>query len=399
MTHRLYYTDSYLCDFEAAVIDTADERRRVYLDRTAFYPTSGGQPFDTGQLSGIAVTDVVDEGDRIAHLLKSPLAGDRVAGRIDWGRRFDHMQQHTGQHVLSAVLAELVGHTTVGVHFGRDCSTVDLDATAFPSDQVARLEARANEIVFENREVRVGFEQAAETNGLRKPSDRVGTLRVVTIADLDRSACGGTHVGATGEIGAILIRKVERVRKGIRLEFLCGGRVVRRARADYDLLAGLASHFSASAEELPALIEGQRGELKEANALRRELQEKLDLYRARELYAAAIPDATGVRRVTVRESGTSIDELRGVAQAFTSMSKAIFVAAVPSPPAVVLAASSDSGVDAAGVLKSLLSSVGGRGGGSARMAQGIVPGRAQLERVVGSIGGVKSGVGSLQSGV
>jgi alanyl-tRNA synthetase len=391
MTHRLYYTDSYLRDFEAAVVDRTDGGRRVYLDETAFYPTSGGQPFDTGHLGGVEVTDVLDEGDRVAHLLAAPLEGDRAFGRIDWNRRFDHMQQHTGQHLLSAVLAELLGHNTVGVHFGRDSSTLDLAAGGLPSDQIARAETRANDIVVENRPVQVSFENAGLVNGLRKPTDHSGTLRIVTIHDLDRSACGGTHVRATGEIGTILIRKVERVRKGIRIEFLCGGRATRRARAEHEMLARIASEFSASPDEVVGLLESQRTELKEANAARRNLQEALDLYRARELYEAAAPDATGTRRVTVREDAGSIDGLRGVAQALTSMPRAIFVGTVPRPPAVLLAASPDAGVDAANVLRSLLASVGGRGGGSARMAQGIVPGRAQLETVVGLIGGNKEG--------
>jgi alanyl-tRNA synthetase len=385
MTHRLYYTDSYLRDFEATVVERSENGHRVYLDRTAFYPTSGGQPFDTGQLGGVEVTDVVDEGERIAHLLKTPFPGDKAVGRISWTRRFDHMQQHTGQHLLSAVLAELLSFPTVGVHFGKESSTLDIQAGGLSADQVAAIETRANEVVSENRPVQVSFEDSAAANGLRKPSDRTGTLRIVTIDGLDRSACGGTHVRSTGEIGAILIRKVERVRKGIRLEFLCGGRAIRRARADHDLLGRMAAGLSASPGELPGLLEAQRNELKEANAARRELQAELDSYRARELYSAAVPDATGIRRVVVRDEAASIEAVRGVAQAFTSMPKAVFVGTVPSPPAVVLAASPDSGIDAAGVLKSLLTSVGGRGGGTATMAQGIVPGRAQLESVVGAV--------------
>jgi alanyl-tRNA synthetase len=391
MTLRLYYTDSYLRDFEAAVVDRTDEGRRVYLDRTAFYPTSGGQPFDTGRLGGIEVTDVVDETDRVAHLLRAPLTDDKAVGSVNWTRRFDHMQQHTGQHLLSAVLADLFGHATVGVHFGRESSTLDLDAGGVTPDQVVKVEARANEIVVENRPVQVGFEDSASANGLRKPTDRAGALRIVTIHGLDRSACGGTHVRATGEIGAILIQKVERVRKGVRLEFLCGGRAIRRARADYDLLGRMATEFSAAAEELPGLVEAHRNDLKESNAVRRDLQARLDSYRARELYAAAVPDATGMRRVILRDQASCVDDIRGVAQAFTSMPKAVFVGTVPSPPAVVLAASPDSGIDAAGLLKSLLTSVGGRGGGSATMAQGIVPGRAQLEAVLESIGGETKG--------
>jgi alanyl-tRNA synthetase len=156
----------------------------------------------------------------------------------------------------------------------------------------------------------------------------------------------------------------------------------------------MAADMSASAEELPGLLEAQRNELKEANAARRSLQAELDGYRARELYSAAVPDATGIRRVVVRNEAGSIEAVRGVAQAFTSMPRSVFVGTVPSPPTVILAASSDSGIDAAGVLRSLLASVGGRGGGSATMAQGIVPGRAQLEAVLDSIGGGQSGAGS-----
>jgi alanyl-tRNA synthetase len=222
VTDRLYYTDAYLTAFDAAVVARADGGRRMYLDRTAFYPTSGGQPFDTGRLGGAEVVDVVDEGDRVAHLLASPVEGDRLDGRIDWPRRFDHMQQHTGQHLLSAVIAERFGHATVSVHFGRESSTLDLDTSALPHDQAVEAEALANAVVTENRPVGVSFEAAGATAGLRNASDRQGTLRIVTIEGLDRSACGGTHVRATGEIGAILIRKVERVKQLVRLEFLSG---------------------------------------------------------------------------------------------------------------------------------------------------------------------------------
>jgi alanyl-tRNA synthetase len=389
VTQRLYYTDSYLRDFEATVVDRSQEGRRIYLDCTAFYPTSGGQPSDTGRLGGVQVTDVVDEGERIAHLLADPLDGDRVTGQVDWARRFDHMQQHTGQHLLSAVLADLYGYPTVGVHLGREGSTLDLDAGTLTPEQVARAEERGNELVAENRPVDVSFEEATGAGGLRKVPEREGTLRVITIRNLDRSACGGTHVRTTVEVGLILIGKIERVRRGIRVEFLCGGRAVRRARADRALLTQLAADFSAAADDLPSLIAAQRSELKEATSTRRELEASLDAYRARELYGAAAPDPTGIRRVIARQDRGSLDSLRGVAQAITSMPMAIFVGSVDSPPAVLLAASPDTGVDAAGVLKGLLAAVGGRGGGSAVLAQGIVPGRAQLERVVESIGGIE----------
>ncbi len=387
MTERLYHADSYLRDFKAAIVEQADNGRRAYLDRTAFYPTSGGQPHDTGRLNGIEVTDVVDEGERIAHLLAQPVTGSEAVGQVDWPRRFDHMQQHTGQHLLSAVVSDLYGYATVGVHFGEESSTIDLDGPTLTPDQVGKAEERSNQIVVENRPVEVSFEDAGAVTGLRRPSERTGTLRVVTIRNLDRSACGGTHVRATGEVGPVLMGKVERVRKGTRVEFLCGARSIRRARAEHALLTRLAGDFSASPEELPGLINSLRGEIKEASAARRDLESKLDAYRARELYLGAPPDATGIRRVVLLEEQGSLEGLRGVAQAFTSMPRVIFVGAAARPPGLVLATSPDSGVDAAAVLKGLLTSVGGRGGGSARLAQGTVASRQQLEQVMASISG------------
>ncbi|HEV2086050.1 MAG TPA: alanyl-tRNA editing protein [Gemmatimonadales bacterium] len=160
MTQRLYYTDSYLKDFDAFVVERADDGRRIYLDRTAFYPTSGGQPFDTGRLGGIEVIEVVDEGERIAHVLASPLPDGPAVGQLDWPRRFDHMQQHTGQHLLSAVLADLFGYQTIAVHFGPETSTLDLETSKLTQDQVDRAGERANQIVVENRPVEVSFEEA-----------------------------------------------------------------------------------------------------------------------------------------------------------------------------------------------------------------------------------------------
>ena len=385
MTVRIYYTDPYTRDFEATVVDRLDGSRRIYLDRTAFYPTSGGQPFDAGELGGVRVTDVVDEGDRIAHLLDAPLVADRVSGRVDWPRRFDHMQQHTGQHLLSAVLADLLGYPTVAVHFGKESSTLDLDAGSPTQEEMQLVEEKANEIIVENRRVEISFEDAEQAEGLRKSSERSGTIRIITIQGVDRSACGGTHVRNTGEIGSLQIRKVERVRNGVRLEFLCGSRASRRARADYTLITRLANDFSAAGEELPQLIAGQRDELKHALARVRDLESQLNLSRARELYAAAQPETTGLRRVTIREDQAALESLRGLAQVVTSMPLAVFVAAVSNPPAVLLATSVDTGIDAGALLKSLLTSVGGRGGGSARLAQGMVPGRAQLEALMESL--------------
>jgi alanyl-tRNA synthetase len=385
MTVRLYYTDAYLRDFEAAVVDRADDGRRIYLDRTAFYPTSGGQPFDTGRLGGIEVLDVVDEGERVAHVLARPLAGATTSGAVNWDRRFDHMQQHTGQHLLSAVLHDLLGHETIAVHFGAETSTLDLDAPAIAHDRLVEAERRANALVAENRPVEVSFEDSRSAAGLRKAPAREGTIRIVTIHDLDRSACGGTHVRATGEIGPVLITRSERVKKSVRLEFLCGARAVRRAREDLDLIARLAGQLSAAPRELPTLLEAQRAELKQAAGQRRELEESLAALRARDLHSTAPPDAAGVRWIVVREEQGPIERMRPLAQAVSGMSRAVFVGSTERPPAILVAASPDGGCDAGATLRSALERVGGRGGGNPRIGQGTAPSAAALEEAIAAI--------------
>jgi alanyl-tRNA synthetase len=384
-TERLYYTDSYLDRFDGTVLESVEDGRRVYLDRTAFYPASGGQPFDTGTLGGVRVLDVVDEEDRVAHLLETPLTVGPVVGKVDWNRRFDHMQQHTGQHLLSAVVAELFGFETVSVHFGPQIATLDLEAAALSPDQVRRAEIRANAVVAENRPVSVGFEDASIATGLRKASDRTGMLRIVTIADLDRSACGGTHVRATGEIGPILIRRVERVKKLVRLEFICGERAVRRARADFDSLSAIAAGASTGLDEVPALFEKLRSDLKLAEAGRRVLEEELNSYLGAALVAAATPGAGGRRFIVHRPAAGTVESLRGLANVVTSHAGTVFVGALPTPPTVLLASSPDSGVDAAALLKPILTALGGRGGGQTRQAQGTVPGAPEIETALARI--------------
>lgn len=380
MTERLYYADSYLTTFRARVVTS--DGTRVTLDRTAFYPTSGGQPFDTGTLDGRAVVDVVDAGDAVVHVLDdgTPFAvGADVTGQLDWARRFDHMQQHTGQHLLSAVFEDLFGAKTVSVHFGAAYSTLDLDATIGHS-QGARAESRANELVAANRPVRVSYEAAADAAGLRKASDRSGTLRIVSIEDLDRSACGGTHVRATGEIGAVLVRKLEKYKQLTRVEFLCGARATRRARADFDVLTGLAATLTAGIDELPTLIPGMSAQLKELENDRKRLRESLAEFRAAQLVVAAAADASGNRRVVDRTS--PVDDLRALAHAVSALPHAVFVGATTDPCTVLVAASPDSGVNAGTALKTALAAVGGRGGGNPRMAQGSVPDAAALDAVV-----------------
>jgi alanyl-tRNA synthetase len=390
MTERLYYRDATLRTFSARLVEIADEGRKVYLDRTAFYPTSGGQPHDLGVLEGERVVDVVDEEDRVVHILAAPLkatTGSEVSGEIDWARRHDHMQQHTGQHLLSAVLDDLLGLRTVSVHFGAETSTLDVaNASAtgnlLPAETLANVESRANALVSEARTVQVTFEDSAQAIGLRKASDRDGVLRIVTIEGLDRSACGGTHVARTSEIGPILLRRQEKVRQGLRIEFVCGERALRRARRDLELLGQVARAFSGSIDDVATLVEGQASQLKELQSENKRLGESLARYRAVELHNAAVPRPDGLR-VVVERMTSGVDSARSLALAFAPLEKAMFVAVSANPPSIMVATSADSGVDAGKVLKPLLENVGGRGGGSARLAQGSVPLVEALEGVVG----------------
>jgi alanyl-tRNA synthetase len=387
MTERLYYTDAYLRDFDAHVVDRANDGRTLYLDRTAFYPTSGGQPFDSGTLAGIAVTDVIDEDDRIAHVLAAPApATNSVHGAIDWTRRFDHMQQHTGQHLLSAIFADRFELETVSVHFGAGSSTLDLDTESLPQKTLLAAEQLANAAITEPRAVTVSFENAATATGLRKPPPREGELRVVSIDALDRSACGGTHVRSTAEIGSILLRGTERVRKTTRVEFVCGQRAVRTARADHELISALALSLGIAPSELIAKTKAQSDELRAAQSARREAATALDAYRARELFDATPPDVTGHRRVVVHRDSGSVDELRSLGQAVVGLGHARFIGTLESPPTIVFATSnSPGGVDAGAVLKTQLAHHGGRGGGNARIAQGTVPTREALDAIAATL--------------
>ena len=382
MTDRLYYNDSYLTEFRANVIDAGPERTRVYLDRTAFYPSSGGQPFDRGTLGGRAVIDVIDEEDRIAHVLEQPIEGSsQVAGSVDWARRFDHMQQHTGQHLLSAVLLELFSIPTVSFHLGAQSSTIDVAVAELDSRQLLAVEERANSLVFENRPVTVEYGQAADDLGLRKATNRTGTIRLVTISGLDRSACGGTHVRATGEIGPVLLRKLDKMRGNVRIEFLCGLRAVRQARADYNGLSAVARIFGAPLEDTPTLALAQEEKLRDTEKQRKKVAADLAHMRGRQRYLEAVPDSAGLRWAVLRLPALT-EDTRIEAQSFTVGEKSVFLAAGENPPSILLATSKDSGIVAGERLKPLLAASGGRGGGNAALAQGSVSSIKDLEFVI-----------------
>ncbi|HSP68903.1 MAG TPA: alanyl-tRNA editing protein [Bryobacteraceae bacterium] len=378
MTERLYYHDCYLREFQARVIDRSQDGLRVYLDRTAFYPASGGQPFDLGTLGGVAVREVIDEEDRIAHLIEKPLAGEEVQGILDWNRRYDHMQQHTGQHLLSAVLEELFQIRTASFHLGPEVSNIDVEAPAITAGQLERAEERCAEIAAEARPVHITFEDASSGLELRKASTRTGTLRIVSIDQLDRSACGGTHVRTAAEIGLVLTGKLEKIRGTTRIEFVCGKRALRRARADHRLAASIGRALSVPPEQTPELIAGLIERNKSLEKTSQRLATELARREGQDLYAATAPGADGLRVALQR--GSIDDAMRARAQAFVAGEKSVFLAVCDQPPSLLLAASNDSGIHAGERIKAAVAASGGRGGGNQQLGQGSVPDAAALAR-------------------
>jgi alanyl-tRNA synthetase len=375
MTERLYYTDAYRSAFTAEVTDCAPagESFAVTLSSTAFYPTSGGQPHDLGTLGTRRVVDVVDHDDgRLIHVLDGAIdVGARVEGAIDWTRRFDHMQQHTGQHVLSAAFDRVAQARTESFHLGTLSATIDLHRQVTPAE-IAAAEDAANRVVWEDRPVTVRFVPAEEAAALplRKESVRTGTLRLVEVTDFDLSACGGTHVARTGSIGIIAVTAWEKFKGGTRIEFQCGGRALGRLREWRDALAAANRLLSVAPPELAPAIERLQGDNKALAKSARGFQEQLAVHLATGLVAAA--EREGDRRLVISAmEGWDVTGLKAIAAGVAThphSAAAIFSATMPA--LVVVARSADLPLDASAVLKSLLARFGGKGGGRPDLAQG-----------------------------
>jgi alanyl-tRNA synthetase len=385
-TDRLYYTDCYLREFAARILrsQAAPGGFKIYLDRTAFYPTSGGQPTDFGTIAGIPLLEAVDEGDEIAHLLSQPLELETVSGKIDWARRFDHMQQHTGQHLLSAAFGRVGDYKTVSFHLGEESSSIDLDSDRLGSRQLEEAEDAANQVVFEDRPVRISFQPAGQASrlDLRKPTSREGEVRLVEVEGFDLSACGGTHVNRTGAVGLILLRKVERMKGLTRVEFVCGGRAHRQARRDFRVLSEAARMFSAALDTVPELIAKQGQELREAIQGRERLLERLAEYQAKELWQAA-PVVAGrrvVRQVFPAEESPAVKLL---AHALAKLPSAVALLAVKGEPSKLFFAQAPGGtLEMGGTLKQTLTKFGGKGGGGRDFAQGRGLEESRLEEAL-----------------
>ena len=402
-TERLYYHDSFLYEFEAKLVEivSADSRPVLILDRTAFYPTSGGQVFDTGGLwadgqserEGLQVVEVSeDEDGRILHFVAERPRfgpGTKLHGRIDKERRCDHMQQHSGQHVLSAAFVRRFNIPTVSFHMGAESSSIDLDTKNLTADQLREAEVLANDVVLENRSVEIRFvtQQEAGGLGLRKiPAIEHQELRLIDIHDFDLTGCGGTHVASTGQIGSILLRKFEKVRQGWRVEFVCGKRAVATAGRDYTTLVESAALCSGHIWDLPQQVrkiqEDTRASRK-ANELL--LAELADLWAARLM--AEAPRQGGSILITRLFPDRDLGFIKLLAQKLTRQTTEVvaLLGTTRDPPALVFAQSAGQPFDMAALMKEVLSRQGGRGGGSKEMAQGGPARCDELETVITEI--------------
>jgi alanyl-tRNA synthetase len=370
MTRRLFYDDPYQREFTAKIVKRLQHEGKpaVVLDQTCFYPTSGGQPNDTGTLGSARVVDVVEAGEEIVHVVDVLPEGDAVKGAIHWDRRLDHMQQHHGQHLLSAAFVEVAHAETGSFHLGEGACTIDLDKAVTSADLDA-AEERTNRVIWENRPVKIGYFTRDEVAKLpiRKPPAVEGKIRIVQAGDFDCSACCGTHPRSTGEVGVVLVLGLEKGKGGGRVSFVCGQRAVAHARKSHALLRSIGAKISSSREGLEASVERLQGEMSEMRRTLRGAEKRLAVLDATELAAGAVARG-GAKFVVKLLEGRELEYVRGVATELVA--KGGTVALLGGAGCLVLARSPDVNVDLRPIGKEALAKIGGKGGGPANFVQG-----------------------------
>jgi alanyl-tRNA synthetase len=379
MTERLYYRDSYLREFDASVLscepDADGARWKVTLDRTAFYPTSGGQPHDLGRLGEAEIVDVADEGEeKVVHYVSAALRPGPVHAQIDWQRRFDHMQQHTAQHLLSSVFIELFKFPTVSFHLGKETSTIDLEAPAIVQDQLDEAERRSNEVIFEDRVVNIRFGMAEDlaAQGVRKKVDREGVLRAIEIEGIDLQPCGGTHLARTGQAGLILLQGMERRRNSWRVEYVAGFRALAAARVNFMVLGKAAELLSCGPADVPASLAKAIEERRQLHSASKRLEERLAELECRVLLAENAPQDAKPRVVAAEFEDAPANYLSILAAKLVAEDGVIALLANRSSGYVVIAQRKNGPKDLGALAKELFKELGGKGGGGRDFAQGTL---------------------------
>jgi len=369
-TKKLYFEDAYLIEFDARVIEKREIEGRpaIILDRTAFYPEAGGQSCDRGTIDGIAVLQVVEDGEAIVHVLERAIEADTVHGRIDGPRRFDRMQQHSGQHILSQAFYEVVKGATMSFHIGEDVSSVEIGVPKISDADLDRVEARANAVLFEDREIKTYFvpEERIGAVPLRKPPKKEGPIRVVEVSGFDYSACGGTHCRRAGEIGLIKVTKTDRIRNNLRFEFVCGGRALRDYQEKNRTVRQAAAFFSVADRDVATTVGKSLTEIKALKKKARKLEERIASYEAREI----IHGAQGKVIQAVFED-KSPEEARFLAVQIIHNAERIvlFCAHGETQSHLILAAADGLGLDVRTLIPAVSAVVQVRGGGSPSLVE------------------------------
>jgi alanyl-tRNA synthetase len=391
MTERLYFRDSFLTEFEATVTSCKKEgdRFRVTLDRTAFYPDSGGQPHDLGMLSGVPVVEVHEapDGHGVVHYTSAELPPGPVRGTIDWQRRLDHMQQHTAQHLLSAVFLDLFHFSTVSFHLGREFSTIDLAAPNVTQQSLDEAERRANSLIFEDRVVGVRFGTAEElaVAGVRKEVDRKGILRAVEIKGLDLQPCGGTHLASTGQAGLLLIRGFEHRRGAWRISFVAGTRALACAKSDFNSLGNAAELLSCRRSDVPSVLAKSLQEKRAHFAYAKRLEESLARYQAESLLARAARAGSGSEEKILVSAVVENDSpayLNLLGAKLTAPSGVVALLAGRSTGHVVFRQSKGGPDQMGAMLHEAFCEIEGKGGGNRDVAQGSLRDPSRADDVV-----------------
>jgi alanyl-tRNA synthetase len=374
-TERLFDSDVRRREFEARVIERREDKNAVILNQTCFYPESGGQLPDVGTLNGVPVIDVQEEGEAILHVLEGALPEGKVQGRVDWEVRFDHMQQHTGQHLLSGAFDQVAKAMTVGFHMSVEYCTIDLRIPALASELADRVEDLANRVVFEDRPVKVlllSREEALRLPLRKRPPD-LDVLRVLQIVDFDYSACGGTHCQRTGEVGLVKIASWEKIREDVRVEFLCGGRALRDYHWRNNTINRVAGELSIAPRGLEPAFQRLRQENVDKGKRIKELLEESLKYEAERLVKET--ETTGSFRLIVRVfPDRDPEEVKGLANRLAEHPGTVaLLAATGDKSNLVFARSADLVFDMNALMKEAVSRINGKGGGRPNFAQGGGP--------------------------
>ena len=385
-TVRLYYEDPYLATFTAHVARRGELNGKpaVLLDRTAFYPEGGGQPADHGTLSRVKVTDVqVNNAGEVWHVMEGSVEGDEVKGEVDWVRRFDHMQQHHGQHLLSAAFDNLYAHKTVSFHLGAESATIDLAVKDLSPGRVTSAEDLTNKVIWEDHPILQRFVSAEELASirLRKVPTVEGAIRVVSAGDFDHSACGGTHPKSTGVVGLVHIRRIEKRGNETRVEFVCGSRALRDLRFANGMMGRMAGALTVGTDELETAMTRLRESEDAARKRVQKLGEELAGFEAETLVNQA-KGKGGVPIVKAVYADRTLNDIRYLAAAIAVRGGIALLGAAAEKAQLVFARPAESTVDCGKLLKEVLADFGGKGGGQAAIAQGGIPEPDKLEAVV-----------------